>query len=430
MTETFDCASCSAPLDFEGTAVQKCKFCGSTVIVPSHLVPGSTPVADSLGEIARNVAEVRRLIAAGNKIPAIKLFRETFGVGLKEAKDAVDAMEQGIGVDISAMPIETARGVSTADLKAVRNAGLAISGSILGTIGLILLATIAIIVLILFFVFRVVERTVDPAISSSKPAVVDNNTSANKITELLRFGGDGTGAGRFKDNRHVGTDRDGNIYSIDYQGARMQVFDRSGKFITQWQAGPADIAVRGMAVSRDGIVYISDVKGITAFNGQSGETLSRLDRYQIYGLTVTIDGKVITAGRTEISVLDRSLKTISEFKDAAKASSARSGFDEIAADGSGNIYALDRADHQICKFAADGKFLTRFPADLGSPNAIAVDPKGNIFVANTSEIRVVDERGLPLAKLPATQAFGLAFNDEGELFIASRPFVVKCKIEL
>ena len=430
MTETFDCASCSAPLDFEGTAVQKCKFCGSTVIVPSHLVPRSTPVPSSLGDIARNVAEMRRLIASGNNIHAIKLFRETFGVGLKEAKDAVDAMEQGVGVDISAMQIKTTRGVSTADLKAVRNAGLALSGSILGTIGLIFLVTIALVGLILFFVFRAVDKTIDSGIGSSKPAVVGNGSANNKLTELLKFGGDGTGAGRFKDNRHVGTDRDGNIYSVEYLGGRLQVFDRSGKFMTQWQAGPPDIAVRGMAVSRDGTVYISDVKGITAYNGQSGETLSRLDRYQIYGLAVTLDGKLVTVGRTEISVLDRLLKPLSEFKDAAKAASAQSGFDEVAVDGPGNIFALDRANHQICKFAPDGKFLTRFPADLGSPNAIAVDPKGNIFVANTSEIRVVDERGLPIGKFPATQAFGISFNDEGELFVASRPFIVKYRIEL
>jgi hypothetical protein len=35
-------------------------------------------------------AEVRRLVAAGNLINAIKLYRERTGCGLKEAKDAVE----------------------------------------------------------------------------------------------------------------------------------------------------------------------------------------------------------------------------------------------------------------------------------------------------------------------------------------------------
>ena len=32
-------------------------------------------------------------LMAGNKILAIKIYREQYGVGLKEAKDAIDAME-------------------------------------------------------------------------------------------------------------------------------------------------------------------------------------------------------------------------------------------------------------------------------------------------------------------------------------------------
>lgn len=38
-------------------------------------------------------AEIGRLIAEGNKIAAIKLYRDSTGVGLKEAKDAVDYWE-------------------------------------------------------------------------------------------------------------------------------------------------------------------------------------------------------------------------------------------------------------------------------------------------------------------------------------------------
>lgn len=40
-------------------------------------------------------AQVRSLISAGRKLEAIKQYREFYHVGLKEAKDAVDAMEAG-----------------------------------------------------------------------------------------------------------------------------------------------------------------------------------------------------------------------------------------------------------------------------------------------------------------------------------------------
>ena len=39
---------------------------------------------------------IRTAMLAGNKILAIKLYRELYGVGLKEAKDAVEALEWNI----------------------------------------------------------------------------------------------------------------------------------------------------------------------------------------------------------------------------------------------------------------------------------------------------------------------------------------------
>src|SRR5579859_4805950 len=38
--------------------------------------------------------EIQAELQAGNKIMAIKLYRERYNVGLKEAKDAIDAMER------------------------------------------------------------------------------------------------------------------------------------------------------------------------------------------------------------------------------------------------------------------------------------------------------------------------------------------------
>ena len=41
-----------------------------------------------------NLYEIQNLLASGNKIQAIKVYKETYNVGLKEAKDAVEAMER------------------------------------------------------------------------------------------------------------------------------------------------------------------------------------------------------------------------------------------------------------------------------------------------------------------------------------------------
>jgi ribosomal protein L7/L12 len=48
---------------------------------------------ESKGSIIQNSALIEE-IKKGNKINAVKLYREQTGVGLKEAKDAVDALER------------------------------------------------------------------------------------------------------------------------------------------------------------------------------------------------------------------------------------------------------------------------------------------------------------------------------------------------
>src|SRR6185436_902489 len=42
---------------------------------------------------------------------------------------------------------------------------------------------------------------------------------------VLRFGSEGTGAGRFEDARSVAVDGAGRIYVAEYSGGRVQVFD-------------------------------------------------------------------------------------------------------------------------------------------------------------------------------------------------------------
>jgi len=422
MTETFDCASCSAPLDFEGKHVQKCRFCGSTVIVPPELIRANDAYSGRTSHVELDLSEILQLIAGGKKIFAIKLFRETFDVGLKEAKDAVDSIESGRGVDLSSIQNNGIRASSSGNAdQGIGNVGLSMAKPILGIIGLIFLVTAVFVGIILYFTFRTVDRAFDNAANAiTKPG---SDRSAG-VSEVLKFGGSGIGPGLFTDNRHIGVDSSGVIYCAEYQGGRIQTFDASGKYISQWSAGDNTI-VRDMAVSRDGVVYILDVKGISAFEGSTGKLRRKVERRFLAGLSVLTDGRVIASGRSGIEILSNSLDTIVERNDAAKLANAASGFNLVAADGLDNIYAVDHRNGEICKFAPDGRFLTRIAAGTSSPNDIAIDPKGRIFVSDTSKINAIDANGVPLKTFPVTQAFGFVFNDAGELLLASRPYVIK-----
>src|SRR5215210_6388051 len=109
MPTSFKCPMCAAPLDlnsgFSGVTV-RCPYCENTVILPEELRNNAGEVNINAGQSAGasvapiidqalKMAEIAQLLHAGNKIAAIKLYREIFGVGLKEAKDAVENIERG-----------------------------------------------------------------------------------------------------------------------------------------------------------------------------------------------------------------------------------------------------------------------------------------------------------------------------------------------
>jgi ribosomal protein L7/L12 len=60
------------------------------------------------------MAEVRRALAAGNKIAAIKHYREATGLGLRDAKDAVEAIAAGRAPSpLAAAPVAAVGGNAT-----------------------------------------------------------------------------------------------------------------------------------------------------------------------------------------------------------------------------------------------------------------------------------------------------------------------------
>lgn len=422
--------------------MQKCKFCGSNVIAPAELFQrpfgsGQTFDVSELTGRALKIAEIQREIQKGNKIMAIKIFRETFGVGLKEAKDAVEAMERGESIDISGMQVQVQRpreltlgpeGVAT-----VKKVGYALGGSIMGSIAFVIIIIALVIAAIIYFSVKSSGPSSLPGGSNvSVTTASPTPTPTPPVTEILKFGGEGTGAGKFKDNRHVAVNPSGRIFSGDFSGGRIQVFDEKGTFVTQWNAEP-ESSLHSLATDRRGLVYVNNSRGLGIYDGETGKLMNQLKDVHARNIAVGLDGRLVLNIGMGITILDANLNKIAEIKDAAEKASSKHGFTAIAIDGTNHIYALDRTNGDVCRFAPDGKFLNRFSSNTGSSvwgqaNSIAIDPAGRIFVARTSDINVFDESGKALNYFKATQAFGITFNDSGELFVASRPYVVKYKV--
>ena len=273
MPTTFKCPMCAAPLDAGDArgATVRCPYCENTVILPEELRGGvggaaSNNVGQSAGatfapmiDQALKMAEVAQLLRAGNKIAAIKLYREIFGVGLKDAKDAVEKIERGEPVTFTQTTAESfgdARSSSPAASTPLMQ-GHPIhqkkgGGGRCLLVGIVLVVAIAGAFLLfgggaLYFVSRTTQ-TGAPTSPLNKPPTA--NSFANVA---LEFGSEGIGAGQFKDARSVAVDGEGRIYTAEYIGGRVQVFDSQGKILTQWMVD-AKRPLVSMAADRKGTV--------------------------------------------------------------------------------------------------------------------------------------------------------------------------------
>ena len=83
MPQSFRCDSCAAPLEFAGgrSRFQRCDFCGNQMLVPAEVLDAFLSHQDLGGDLlgqARKIKEIKQLALGGNKIEAIKVYRETF----------------------------------------------------------------------------------------------------------------------------------------------------------------------------------------------------------------------------------------------------------------------------------------------------------------------------------------------------------------
>lgn len=505
MIQVVKCPSCAAPLEIDDDNFERCDFCGSRVVVsPNNTISpnsfgfeGLLTQAHKLKEIlylarsgrkieaikiyretfggglaeakeavenlvigkpinftnfqmfsvntplqnfggmnsqAGKIAEIQVELRRGNKINAIKIYRETFNVGLKEAKEGVERLETGEGVYFQgnkALQID-----SQAVIKTAKVVGWATIISVLaGIIAALIGAGVAI--------FAVINATKSNNITVSKPIISTKNPNSSQnqtvdgktsyATEVLRFGGEGIGVGFFKDNRLIAVDGDGRVYSADNR--RIQQFDANGKFLTQWQI-EENKNLLDIAADRKNRVYVLSSRDLEIYDGSTQQLLSRIERPNYRNLALDTNGKLYAITyNNEFTKLDENGKLLNKGESLSKQLNFKAGnLQSLAIDGLGNFYVYDSQNKYILKFSPDAKFLIRFdnPSDknkkISNVYDLAVDGKGRVFAAQVNDIHVFDNEGRYIDSFETRQSLGIAFDDKNALWTASRPFVVKYEI--
>lgn len=403
MPTILKCPACSAPLSIPGPldAATRCPYCGAGVMLASrhgHAQPSSAP--DPHVGID---PEVVRLVGEGKLIHAIKLHRERTGLPLKEAKEAVDRIAAGLpGGHPGPGP--------------GRGCGMLVVVVVAALIGL---------------AYTIRQDQKNRPAAAPRPSVPAPAAAPAFAEELLRFGSEGTGAGRFTDARSVAVDGAGRIYVAEYQGGRVQVFDSAGAFVTQWMADPA-MPLVDMEAGRDGTVYVVQSGRIRRYDGATGEQkgeVPRPDRWtSISDVALALDGTVWTVmGHDRVVQLGRDggVRRSINLPEAVGASASP---ERVAVAGTGDVYVLDRVSDEIYRFGPDGRFMDRFGGrgegaeSTSSPEDVAIDGRGRVYVSDLGEgIRVFDAGGRYIGEFGGREVvFGLEIDDRDQVFGAFR----------
>jgi sugar lactone lactonase YvrE len=456
MSIPFKCTSCGGPLEYDGSGALtvRCPFCGSSIIVPEELRPRPAAQASSGGffdgilrlqQRAANLQEIARLARAGQKIEAIRLYREIFNVGLAEAKLAVERMaagEQPGQVSVSMYDVQA----NPAAQNLAHKANSSAVKWIVFTVVVLILAGVGAGIWGLVVGIRHATDTVSrisPGPGFPLPDSPHVAAAPGFASIALKFGSEGIGPGMFKDARNIGVDGEGRIYVGEYlNGGRVQAFDAGGRFITQWTVDPK-MPMRQMTADRKGIVYVVQRGEISRFDGATGNPLGKLEyssatdhgRAYFDQARSTPDGGLVAVVNDDDLVRFNAAGQVA--RTITKALQTQTGDPEriegVAVDGLGNIYALSTHRAAVFKFSSDGRFVNRFggsgdePGQLHAADAIAVDGKGRVYVSDIRGIHVFDAEGryLDTFDVPGNVAFGMTFNDQNELLVAARTEVIK-----
>lgn len=265
----------------------------------------------------------------------------------------------------------------------------------------------------------------------------------------LDWGQEGTGDGDFKYPFNLAVDAFGNVYVVESDNARVQVFDSYGNLLRKWGGfGAADSVFRspaGVAIDDSGYVYVTDFNDdkvkkytsqgafVTAWGGSGSG-----DNQMIYPRGIAVDDSfyvyVAEQGNERIHKFTSDGVSVKTWGGLGTEEGQFRGLLSVAIGPSGGIYTVDAYNERIQQFTSDGVFVRTWGSSgeadgqFTTPSFIAVDTSGHVYVTDGSNCRIqrFTPEGVFLNKWGGCGAadgqfldepFGIAVHTDGTVYV-------------
>jgi tripartite motif-containing protein 71 len=212
--------------------------------------------------------------------------------------------------------------------------------------------------------------------------VDDGTLEFQTCNSTCRAGTAGNGQGQFEYPFDVAVDSSGHIYVLDSGNARIQKFDNSGTFLSEWGAiGNGDgqfSSPFSLAIDAADDVYVVE----------SGNY--RVQKFDNSGSFLRMWGWGVDDGTDEFQICTGSCQSGGSGAGAGQFNYPYG----VAVDPKGNVFVVDNGNQRVQVFGSDGDYLTKWGSagsnegQFTAPFRVAIDAWGNVYVVDTNNHRL------------------------------------------